>query len=149
MNSRIEILRKKTRSKEVTISHERACLVTSFYKTYVSMDKSIPIQRALCLKHVLENKKIFIDDDELIVGERGPEPKAVPTYPEICLHSMEDLAILDARPKVSYKVSEETKKVYEEKIIPFWKGRTIREKIFEAMEEIGRASGRERVCLYV
>ena len=136
MNSRIENLRKKTREKEVTISHERAELVTAFYKKTSSMDKSIPVQRALCLKHVLENKKIFIDDNELIVGERGPEPKAVPTYPEICLHSMEDLEILDSRPKVPYKVCPETKRIYGEKIIPFWKGKTIREKIFKSMEDL-------------
>ena len=135
MNSRIKSLRKKTRNKEVTISHERADLVTDFYKTNAGLDKSIPVQRALCLKYVLENKKIFIEDNELIVGERGPEPKAVPTYPEICLHSMEDLEILDSRSKVAYRVSEETKSIYGEKIIPFWKGKTIREKIFEAMED--------------
>lgn len=136
MNSRIESLRTTSREKEVTISHERADLVTAFYKTYVSMDESVPVQRALCLKHILENKKIFIDDNELIVGERGPEPKAVPTYPEICLHSLEDLEILNSRPKVAYKVSRETKAIYKEKIVPFWKGKTIREKIFAAMEDL-------------
>ena len=136
MNSRIKSLRTTSREKEVTISHERADLVTAFYKTYVSMDESVPVQRALCLKHILENKKIFIDDNELIVGERGPEPKAVPTYPEICLHSLEDLEILNSRPKVAYKVSRETKAIYKEKIVPFWKGKTIREKIFAAMEDL-------------
>jgi len=135
MNPRIKNLRTKTREKTVTLSHERADLVTDFYKTYISMDESIPVQRALCLKYILENKKIWIDSDELIVGERGPEPKAVPTYPEICLHSLGDLEILDSRPKVAYQVSEETKTVYVEKIIPFWKGKTIREKIFSAMED--------------
>ena len=135
MNSRIKGLRTKTRQKEVTISHERADLVTDFFNTYVSMDESIPVQRALCLKYVLKNKKIFIDENELIVGERGPEPKAVPTYPEICLHSLEDLEILDSRPKVAYKVSKETKAIYTEKIIPCWKGKTIREKIVAAMED--------------
>jgi len=135
MNVRIKSLRTATREKEVTLSHERAELVTRFYRTSVGMDKSIPIQRALCLKYVLENKSICINDNELIVGERGPEPKAVPTYPEICLHSLEDLEILDSRPKVSYTVSNETKKIYQEKIIPFWKGKTIREKIFAAMED--------------
>ncbi|MBU2454075.1 MAG: glycyl radical protein [Proteobacteria bacterium] len=134
MNSRIERLRSATRKKEVSLSHERADLVTSFYKTYVSMDEPIPVQRAFCLKYILENKTIYIEDNELIVGERGPEPKAVPTYPEICLHSLEDLDILNSRPRVPYKVTEETKKIYKEKIIPFWKGRTIREKIFAAME---------------
>ena len=135
MNSRIKNLRTKTREKEVTVSHERANLITDFFKTHVSINESIPVQRALCLKHVLENKKIFIDANELIVGERGPEPKAVPTYPEICLHSLEDLEVLDSRLKVPYKVSEETTAIYKEKIIPFWKGKTIREKIFAAMED--------------
>ncbi len=135
MNSRINTLRAKTREKEVTLSHERAELVTDFYGIYSAMGESIPVQRALCLKHILENKTIYIEDDELIVGERGPEPKAVPTYPEICLHSLEDLEILDSRPKVAYKVSKETRRIYREKIIPFWKGRTIREKIFSAMAD--------------
>jgi len=120
---------------EVTISHERANLVTSFYKIHDSRVESIPVQRALCLKYVLENKKICINDNELIVGERGPEPKAVPTYPEICLHSLEDLEILNSRPKVAYKVSKKTKEIYKQKIIPFWKGKTIREKIFAGMED--------------
>jgi len=135
MNPRIDSLRSKTRAKEVSLSHERAELVTDFYETHAAMGEPIPVQRALCLKHILENKKIYIEDNELIVGERGPEPKAVPTYPEICLHSLEDLEILNSRPKVAYKVSGETRQIYEKKIIPFWKGRTIREKIFSAMSE--------------
>ena len=134
MNSRIEALRTKTREKQVTLSHERADLVTSFYQTHASMDASIPVQRALCLKHLMENKKICILDNELIVGERGPEPKAVPTYPEICLHSLDDLEILDSRPKLAYKVSPETKQAYAEKIIPFWQGRTIRDRIFSGAD---------------
>jgi pyruvate formate-lyase/glycerol dehydratase family glycyl radical enzyme len=135
MNPRVEQLRRKSLERKVTLSHERAELVTQFYKTRVHPAQSIPVQRALCLAHILSNKSIFIDDNELIVGERGPEPKAVPTYPEICLHSLSDLEILDSRPKVAYRVSDETKKIYEETIIPFWTGKTIREKIFSSMEE--------------
>ena len=119
----------------MTLSHERAELVTDFYQAYVSMDESIPVQRALCLRHILENKHIWIEADELIVGERGPEPKAVPTYPEVCLHSLADLEMLDSRPKLAYRVSRTTKKIYQEKIIPFWTGKTIREKIFAAMSD--------------
>ncbi len=134
MNSRVEQLRKKSIERPVTISHERAELVTRFYKTKVNPGHSVPVQRALCLEHLLAHKRIFIDENELIVGERGPEPKAVPTYPEVCLHSLGDLEILDTRPRVAYGVSNETKQVYEQTIIPFWKGKTIREKIFAAME---------------
>ncbi|MBU0971335.1 MAG: formate C-acetyltransferase/glycerol dehydratase family glycyl radical enzyme, partial [Proteobacteria bacterium] len=134
MNQRIAQLRTKSLAKKVTLSHERAELVTQFYKTRVSPDQSVPVQRALCLAHILAHKQIFIDDNELIVGERGPFPKAVPTYPEVCLHSLEDLEVLDSRPRVAYGVSRETKQVYARTVIPFWKGKTIREKIFSAME---------------
>ncbi len=135
MNSRIKTLRSNTRRQPVTLSHERAELVTDFYQSHGAMGESVSVQRALCLKHVLENKKIYIDDTELIVGERGPEPKAVPTYPEICLHSLGDLEILDSRTKVPYKVAVATKKIYAEKIIPFWTGKTVREKIFSSMND--------------
>ncbi|WP_022667113.1 trans-4-hydroxy-L-proline dehydratase [Desulfospira joergensenii] len=134
MNSRVERLRQKSLDRKVTLSHERAELVTQFYKTQPGVGKSVPVQRALCLKHILSTKKIFIDDGELIVGERAPQPKAVPTYPEICLHSLEDLEVLDTRPKVAYGVSDETKEIYEQEIIPFWRGKSIREKIFASMD---------------
>lgn len=134
MNKRISELRKKTIERPVTLSHERAVLVTDFYRTDTSISQSVAVQRAKCLKYILENKVIFLEDGELIVGERGPEPKAVPTYPEVCLHSLEDLDILNNRPKVAYKVSGETKDIYQKEIIPFWQGKTIREKIFEHMD---------------
>ena len=77
---------------------------------------------------------MFIDDNELIVGERGTEPKATPTYPEICIHSIEDLEILNSREKVFFVSDEETKRIYSDKIIPFWRGKSIREKIFNEMD---------------
>ncbi len=135
MNKRVKELKAKSKNAKVSLSHERALLVTQFYETGVSLKESVPCQRALCLKTILENKDIYIDKNELIVGERGPAPKAVPTYPEICLHSLDDLNFLNDREKIPYKVSEQTKSVYKEKIIPFWEGKTIREKILNAMDK--------------
>ena len=57
----------------------------------------------------------------------------MPTYPELTCHSLEDLRILNSRPKTSYAVSDECLQVYEEKIIPYWRGRSMRDKIFAAM----------------
>lgn len=135
MTPRIEKLKKQSLDAGVSLSHERAVLVTEFYKTGISMKESIPVQRALCLKYILENKKLCINKDELIVGERGPVPKAVPTYPEICLHSLDDLNLLNSRDKISYRVSDETMQVYKNQVIPFWQGKTLREKIFSAMDK--------------
>jgi len=130
MNDRIQRLRTQSLMARPTISSERAELVTQFFQTGIAQKESVPVQRALAFKHVLENKSIGINDDELIVGERGPEPKATPTYPEICLHSLEDLDLMDRREKVPFAVADHTKAIYESEIIPFWKGKTNRERIF-------------------
>lgn len=134
MNSRIQSLREQSVNAINRISPERAILVTEFYTSDIAGSVSIPVMRALAFKHILSNKKICINDGELIVGERGPAPKAAPTYPEICLHSLDDLEILNTRPKVSFKVDEETKKIYRDVVIPYWKGKTIREKIFQSVD---------------
>jgi formate C-acetyltransferase len=95
----------------------------------------VPVKRALAFKYLLENKELCINDGELIVGEKGREPKATPTYPELCTHSLKDLETLNSRKRIPFKVSEDTREVYRDVIIPFWKGRSIREKIFESVSE--------------
>jgi trans-4-hydroxy-L-proline dehydratase len=135
MTPRIQRLRQRSLEARPGISVERAVLLTDFYQSTAARNASVPVQRALAFKHILENKTIWIGEDELIVGERGPAPKETPTYPEICLHSLEDLEILDSRPKVPYVVDDETRRIYAEQIIPFWQGRTIRERIFAHMSD--------------
>ncbi len=134
MNQRIKTLKNQSVDAKPSISHERAQLLTEFYRSGKPDTVSVPVARALAFKYILENKEICINPHELIVGERGPSPKATPTYPELCIHSLNNLDILDSRPKIAYAVSEETKQVYEKDIIPFWKGRSIRERIFEQVD---------------
>lgn len=131
MTPRILALREQSLNATNALSHERALLVTQFYKSIEGKDLSIPVQRALAFAYILENKSICINEGEIIVGERSPAPKATPTYPEVCLHSLDDLELISSRPKVSYKVNDETRRVYAETIIPFWKGKTQRDIIFE------------------
>ncbi len=129
MTERVKKLREQSLNAVNTMSHERAVLVTEFYKSPRAQQVSVPEQRALCFEYIMMNKTLCINDGELIVGERGPEPKATPTYPEVSLHSLKDLEMLHTREKVSFKVSEETRRVYEKEIIPFWTGRTNRDKV--------------------
>ena len=133
ITKRIKKLREISLNACPRISPERALLVTEFYSNKEVFKHPIPVQRAKCLEYILLNKKLYLADEELIVGERGSEPKATPTYPEICLHSLEDLKILDQREKVSFKVNHETRSAYEKTIIPFWQHNTMREKIMENM----------------
>jgi len=133
MTERVKKLRKNSLAAINRISAERALLVTEFYKSGKAREVSAPVRRALCFHHILRNKTICINDGELIVGERGPAPKAAPTYPEICIHSLQDLDILNKRQKVSFKVDNEARRAYEKVIIPFWTGKSTREKIIHAM----------------
>jgi len=134
MNERIKKLRDQSLNAVNRISSERALLVTEFYKSNIAQQVSTPVKRAKTFEYILRNKNICINDGELIVGERGPAPKATPTYPEVCVHSLKDLEILDSREKVSFKVDAETKKAFKDVIIPFWQGKTQRDKIFNAMD---------------
>ncbi len=135
MTQRIQKLKEASQNAIERISVERAVLLTDFYKSSRAEQVSIPVKRALAFEHILLNKKIRINDGELIVGERGPEPKATPTYPEVCLHSIEDLNVLDSREKVFFRVSNEAKSIYKETVIPFWKGKSIRDRIFNELPD--------------
>jgi len=135
VQERIRKLRKQSVIAKPYISPERAILITKFYQSKIAKQVPVPVKRALAFKHLLENKKIRINDGELIVGERGSAPKETPTYPEICCHTLEDLDVLNSRKKIPYAVDERTMRVYRDKIIPFWKGRSIRDLIFDRMSD--------------
>ena len=134
MDERIQRLRLRSMEARPAVSIERARLVTEFYKENAGK-YSVPVLRALNFKHLCDRKSIYIGADELIVGERGPRPKAVPTFPELTCHSAEDFRILNSRPMTPYRVDDEEIRIYEEEIIPYWKGRSMRERIFNNVPE--------------
>lgn len=133
MNQRIKSLREKSLNAVPKISEERAALITAFYKNENKPQDSIPVQRAKALSYILKNKEIYIGEGELIVGERGPEPKATPTYPEICVHTAEDLDVLHKREKVSFSASTITRDILTNEVADHWNGNSMRERIFEEL----------------
>ncbi len=129
MNERIKRLRQQNFDTPTTLSIERALIETAFYKeNYGTMPT--PVLRARNFYEICKKKTIYIGDDELIVGERGPVPKAVPTFPELTCHSVEDLHTLDTRELQSYHISQADIDTYEREVIPYWQGKTQRERIF-------------------
>lgn len=133
LTERIIKLREQSLNAVETLSAERAVLVTEFYRSSAAMELPAPIKRARAFEYILANKSLCINDGELIVGERGPAPKATPTYPEISLHSIDDLEILDSRKKVFFRVDDEVKRIYRDEIIPYWKGKSNRDRIMNLM----------------
>jgi len=139
MNARIQRLRSESVGTPASISIERALIVTDFYREQLGKH-SVPMMRALNFLEICRKKEIYIGDDELIVGERGDKPKAVSTFPELTCHSVEDLEILRSRDQQNYQVSDEDIRVYAERVIPFWQGRTMRERIFSHVPDTWKAA---------
>ncbi|MGD9489098.1 MAG: trans-4-hydroxy-L-proline dehydratase [Calditrichaceae bacterium] len=135
MTERVKKLREQSLNAIPKISEERAVLLTEFYKSGQADRVSVPVARALAFKYLLEHKTICISENELIIGERGPGPKETPTYPEICTHTQKDLDILHNREKISFRSTDTTKQLLTESVLPFWKGRSIRDRIFENVEQ--------------
>ena len=129
MNARIRRLRQQNFDTPTTLSIERALIETAFYKANAGT-MPIAVLRARNFYELCKKKTIYIGPDELIVGERGPRPKAVPTFPELTCHTVEDLHTLNERPLQPYHISQEDIDTYEREVIPYWKGKTQRERIF-------------------
>lgn len=131
---RTKNLRKESVDTKPYISIERAKLITEAYKKYEGSVET-PILRALAFKYYMENRSLCINDGELIVGEKGSSAQGAPTYPELCCHTMDDLEIMDKRDKISFKVSDDVRKIHKEEIIPFWENRQLRRKIINSMDK--------------
>ena len=129
MNDRIKRLHQQSLETPATLTIERALIETEFYKENEGK-WPIAVLRAKNFYEICKKKTIYIGDDELIVGERGPKIKAVPTFPELTCHSVEDLHVLDTRELQPYHISQEDIDTYAKEVIPFWKGKTQRERIF-------------------
>lgn len=134
MNERTQRLRQESLDAVPSISVERARITTEFYRDQQGRH-SVPMDRALNFLALCEQKTLWMGEGELIVGERGPRPKAVPTYPELTCHSVEDLKILNARPKTSYTVEPAVIDEYERTVVPFWRGRSLRDQMFEQLPQ--------------
>lgn len=130
MNDRIRKLRRQSLDTEPSITIERAKLMTEVYQKYEG-SVSTPVLRGLSFKYLMENRTLCINDDELIVGEKGEGPQSAPTFPELCCHTVNDFDVMNSRELVSFKVSDEVKETQISEIIPYWKNRALRKKIFD------------------
>ena len=131
---RTKKLREISTRTQPSISLERALIETEFYEKFYGTVE-IPVLRALNFKNLMEKRKLYIGEGELIVGEKSEGPQVAPTFPELCCHTVEDMTVMNDRKYISFKVKEEDKILQQEKIIPYWENRSIRHKILEAMTQ--------------
>lgn len=134
MTERVQKLREQSLETPAHIYLERALLMTESYEKYEG-SVSIPVLRALSFKHFMENKTLCINEDELIVGEKGDSPQSSPTFPELCCHTTDDMQIMNDRELISFQVTPDDIAVQKEKIIPYWEKRSIRSKIINSTSD--------------
>lgn len=127
--ARTNRIRKATLDHDYWIDGQRAVLITESYKA--TEGEPIVLRRAKALKHILENINIYTYEDELIVGNHAAPNNCPAVFPEFAMDwIMEELENqpFEERTLDSFKVSEETKDQLRS-IAPYWKGKTVCEKI--------------------
>lgn len=132
LTDRVKKLRAESLSTEPHIWIDRAKYVTEVYKEHYG-SVSTPVLRALSFKAILENKEIYIGDGELIVGEKSNQPGGAPTYPELCCHELSDFDVMKSRKQIFFNVNDDAYDFQRETVIPYWKKKSIRDKLFKNM----------------
>jgi len=125
-SERVERIKARFLATTPEICAERAKLITESYQETESLPMSI--RRAKALEKILAGMTIFIDDDELIVGNQCSKPRSAPVYPEFSCKWLEgELDRLAKRTADVFLISEDVKKSLREDVFPYWEGKTNNE----------------------
>lgn len=90
------------------------------------------------LKNILENMKIFIEEDTLIVGNQASSNRSAPIFPEYAMDwVIAELDEFEKRDGDVFYITEETKEQLRE-IAPFWYHNTTKDKGLAAMPKESR-----------
>lgn len=133
VSPRVLDLRKKLISQKPRLCSERALLVTESYKK--TEGEPIVLRRAKALYDILEKMTVYIGEGELIVGHQTPVPRSAPVFPEFGTSWLEEeLDTFSTRAQDRMEVSDKVKQELRS-IFPYWKGKTIKEKVFKMLPE--------------
>ena len=133
ISDRVNKLREQCINSEPAICSERALILTEAYMQ--NEDKQVNIKRALAVARVLDKMSIYILDGELIVGNHSGSLRAAPVFPEFDVNYIEaELNEFEKRTGDRFLISDENKKSLSG-IIPYWKGRTVKDRILSMLSE--------------
>jgi formate C-acetyltransferase len=130
--SRVERLRKAIVYAHQEVSIERARYLTrSMEKNW---DKPALTRMSMAFSDILDNISVIIRDDELICGVRTEKLKGAPLFPENKARWIEgDLDTFDVRVLQRALITEDEKRELAEDILPFWRGKTVEERLEELL----------------
>ena len=89
---------------------------------------------SMALEHILDNISVIIRDDDLIVGCRTSKLKGAPLFPENKWKWIEgDLEDFNNRVLQRVLITEEEQRELKQDILPFWRGRTVEDRLEERL----------------
>ena len=122
MNERTKRLKDRVFDYPTALCPERARWLTEAYRN--SEGEPTIIRRAKGFKNILEKMKIYIGQDELVVGNFASAPRSAPIFPEFGVKWIQrELDWLPERPLESFQVSEEVRQLVPE-LVEYWDGKT-------------------------
>ena len=113
---------------KIKVDMDRARLVTRAYRE--TEGQPWAIRRARAVELMCDEMPIFIKPGELIVGDANGAPDEIRWYPEASVWWMPEGVTTGG---FSEMVTEEEKKEIVEDICEYWKGRCVRDRIYDEM----------------
>jgi len=125
MTERMRLAKDKMLSTKATICPERARIYTRVYRD----NEPLPIvrRRGLALKQTLAEMTLYIEPEDLVLGNTASKPKAAAIFPEYAIGWIEkEIDEIDQRPAEAYFATAATKAELKE-ICGYWRGKTLQE----------------------
>ena len=119
---RTDRLNARMRSVRPSVCVERARIITGSY----GATEGLPavLRRAHALKAVLEQMTIFIEDDELIVGNHASRLRSTPLFPEFGSFSREELELMNVRHVDRLDIPDSDIDYLVNELYPRWEGKS-------------------------
>jgi formate C-acetyltransferase len=129
MNNRVANIRRQVMDSIPSVDILRGRVYTKIHKGLNALP--LVTRNALAFRELYETMPIIIHDGELIVGSPTIRRRAAQVFPEVQSgwlgHELDGLCTREWDP---LELSVEDKNVLKEEILPFWRGKTINERVF-------------------
>ena len=140
---RVQRVRKNLMAVDDTICPERALLITESYQQ--TEGEPYVLRKAKALKNILANMSIYIEDDQLIVGNQAGCNRAAPIFPEYSVDwVIEELNQFNKRAGDVFDITEETKQKLRG-IKSYWKRKTHQEEVYASMSDTNLQAQKQNV----
>lgn len=138
---RVMTLKQRMLDEPRYLSVEQASIVTAYYRQHPNKPRNI--QRAESLAETMRSIQIRIDPLELIIGNRTAGVRAGVVSPEAGISWVDaEITNLPNRPQDKFNVRPADIETFRCDILPFWQGKSLEDKVQEAVGEEIRAIGK-------